>query len=100
MQHQQPNPAIDIRAALDEAMRQLATLLPRQAPLLDFAHINTLEGLQHLSFPEALAEARRYRGISGYLPAADYRAQLHKGRIDQADLAEVFAADATLRAGD
>lgn len=100
IQHQEHNPAIDMRKTLDEAVRQLSTLLPRQAPLLDFAHINTLEGLQHLTFPEALAEARRYRGISGYLPTADYRAQLHQGRITHEDLAAVFAADASLRASE
>jgi uncharacterized protein YbcC (UPF0753/DUF2309 family) len=100
MQHQEHNSTIDMRSTFDEVVRQLSTLLPRQAPLLDFAHINTLEGLQHLYFPEALAEAHRYRGISGYLPVADYRTQLHQGRIDHEDLAAVFAADESLRAAE
>ncbi|HEY0634661.1 MAG TPA: DUF2309 domain-containing protein [Gammaproteobacteria bacterium] len=99
MSHQKQS-AGNVRELVYEAVRQLQALLPRQAPLRDFAHINTLEGLQHLPFPVALAEARRYRGISGYASSAFYREQLRLGRITQNDLAAVFAADESLRAGD
>lgn len=81
----------DPRTALRELVHRLEHVLPGQAPIKDFVHHNTLHGLQHLPFPQAVAEARRVTGASGYLPAERFREFFASGRVQQADLDAALA---------
>lgn len=81
-------------------LEHLQHILPSQAPLRDFVHHNTLHGFQHLAFPEALKSAHEITGAYGYLPAQKFREYYQQGRIEQADLEAVLAADEALAAQD
>jgi uncharacterized protein YbcC (UPF0753/DUF2309 family) len=80
----------DIREQIRQLLSHLDHLLPAQAPIKDFVHHNTLHGLQHLPFPEALSRARRLTGARGYLPAERYQALYAEGRIHSEDLLAVI----------
>ncbi|MBF0212930.1 MAG: DUF2309 domain-containing protein [Magnetococcales bacterium] len=86
------------QARIRAALHHLEHLVPGQASITDFVHHNTLHGFQHLPFPQALAEARRWSGIYGYWPSERFRALVAEGRIDREDLWAVIADDAALRA--
>lgn len=88
--------ASDIRGQIRECLHHLEHLLPGQAPIRDFVHHNTLHGLQHLPFREALAEATRLTGNQGYLPPERFRAYLAEGRIARADLLEAIDTEPDL----
>ncbi|MFN3785930.1 MAG: putative inorganic carbon transporter subunit DabA, partial [Thiothrix sp.] len=77
-------------------LEHLTHILPEQAPLRDFVHHNTLHGLQHLPFPQALKAAHEITGAYGYWPADKFRGELRRQRITQADLQAVLAADPSL----
>lgn len=77
-------------------LEHLEHILPSQAPLRDFVHHNTLHGLQHLPFPQALKTAHEITGADGYWPTEKFREQFRRGRIDASDLQAVLAADASL----
>jgi uncharacterized protein YbcC (UPF0753/DUF2309 family) len=82
----------DMRAQIRVAVSHLEHLLPAQAPLKDFVHHNTLHGLQHLPFHEAITRARRITGNRGYLPAERFRSLYAEGRITREDLTAVLDA--------
>jgi uncharacterized protein YbcC (UPF0753/DUF2309 family) len=80
----------DVREQIRKLVVQLDHVLPAQAPIQDFVHHNTLHGLQHLPFPEALSQARRLTGARGYLPMERYQALYAEGRISHEDLLAVI----------
>ncbi|MEO5346665.1 MAG: DUF2309 domain-containing protein [Magnetococcus sp. YQC-9] len=86
------------RDRIHAAIHHLEHLVPGQASIRDFVHHNTLHGFQHLTFPEALSQARHYTGIFGYLPAERFRALFAEGRISREDLQAVIEADPSLNA--
>ncbi|MCK4675867.1 MAG: DUF2309 family protein, partial [Gammaproteobacteria bacterium] len=85
-----------IREELLEAIAHLEHVLPAQAPIRDFVHHNTLHGFQHLDFTDAIAEAHRVIGASGYLPHEKYREYFHNDRINESDISSVLDEDESL----
>ena len=90
----------DIRQRLRHSLEHFEHLLPGQAPIKDFVHHNTLHGLQHLTFTQALAEAERITGARGYLPLEDFRAYYREGRITRFDLEQVIDVTQGLQPGE
>ncbi len=88
----------DIREELLEAIEHLEHILPGQAPIKDFVHHNTLHGFQHFPFPQAISEAHKVTGASGYLPVEQFREYLQQGRIDKDDLNAILDEDDELDA--
>ncbi len=86
----------DIREELLEAIAHLEHVLPGQAPIRDFVHHNTLHGLQHLDFTDAIAESFRITGAKGFLPHERYREFYKAGRINDVDIDKVLDDDESL----
>lgn len=78
-------------ADLTALVEHLQHVLPGQAPLEDFVHHNTLHGLQHLPFPDAVRKADQQYGYYGYLSAKQFRQHYQNGRINADDLYTVLA---------
>ncbi|MDQ3401724.1 MAG: DUF2309 domain-containing protein, partial [Chloroflexota bacterium] len=76
----------EVREHLAHEIAHVSHLLPSQGPIGTFIHHNTLHGLQHLPFHDALAEGQRLLGGRGYLPAETYRAHHASGRISDEDI--------------
>ena len=79
------------REQLIEVIDHLGHLLPSQGPITTFVHHNTLHGLQHLPFDEALVAAEGFFGAMAYLSVEVSRAHYRTGRITDADLEAVKA---------
>lgn len=87
---------LTIREELLEAIAHLEHVLPGQAPIRDFVHHNTLHGLQHLDFTDAIAESCRITGAEGFLPQEKYREYFQRGRINDNDIYSVLDEDESL----
>lgn len=78
---------------LQHAVEHAAHLLPSQAPIQVFIHHNTLHAFENLPFEEAVQTAGAIFGCQPYLTEERYRDSVARGRIPQADLAEVLLDD-------
>jgi len=76
----------EIRYHLKHEVEHFSHLLSSQGPLTTFIHHNTLHGLQHLPFEEAVAEGTRILGGRGYLSNEEYRAFYRRSRIADEDI--------------
>lgn len=79
------------RDHLREVVEHLGHLVPSQGPMTTFVHHNTLHGLQHLPFDEAIEKGEAFYGARGYWPVEAMRSQYRAGRISDADLDAVMA---------
>jgi uncharacterized protein len=75
---------------IQQAIEHAAHLLPAQGPITVFIHHNTLHGLEHLPFEDAVRQASEIFGCRPYLPEERYRQELAKGRIQAHDLIDVL----------
>ncbi|MBA2448941.1 MAG: DUF2309 family protein [Chloroflexi bacterium] len=76
----------EMRHHLKHEVDHVSHLLSSQGPMSTFIHHNTLHGLQHLPFEEALAEGQRVLGGRSYLPNEEYRRFYASGRITDEDI--------------
>jgi uncharacterized protein YbcC (UPF0753/DUF2309 family) len=76
----------ETRFHLKHEVEHFSHLLSSQGPLTTFIHHNTLHGLQHLPFEDAVAEATRLMGARGYLSNDEYRGFYSRGRIADEDI--------------
>ncbi|MDQ3377729.1 MAG: Na-translocating system protein MpsB, partial [Actinomycetota bacterium] len=80
----------EMRHHLKHEVDHFSHLLAGQGPISTFVHHNTLHGLQHLPFEEAVTEAHRILGGRGYLSNEQFRSFYAKGRISDEDIAAAF----------
>ncbi|MBT9584795.1 DUF2309 domain-containing protein [bacterium] len=73
------------------AVEHASHLLAAQGPIKIFIHHNTLHGLEHLPFDEAVTRAERLLGGRAYLANAEFRRLYQAGRIDDEDLDAALA---------
>lgn len=78
-------------AALRQAIRDAAHLLPAQGPIGVFVHHNTLHAFEHLPFERAIAEAAALLGAEPYPDEAELRDAFARGRILERDLDAVLS---------
>jgi uncharacterized protein YbcC (UPF0753/DUF2309 family) len=76
----------EMRHHLKHEVDHFSHLLASQGPISTFIHHNTLHGLQHLPFEEAIAEAHRVLGGRGYFSNEQYRGFYASGRIADEDI--------------
>ncbi|MDQ4064595.1 MAG: DUF2309 domain-containing protein, partial [Actinomycetota bacterium] len=80
------------RDKIVETIEHLGHLLPNQGPITTFVHHNTLHGLQHRHFDEALTAAESFfPGAQAYPSVEQSRRYYRAGRITDADLDAVLA---------
>lgn len=65
-------------------------LLPSQGPITAFVFLNTLQGLEHLTFEDGVRKGARLFGCQPYLAEDRQRAKFARGRIRVEDLAAVI----------
>jgi uncharacterized protein YbcC (UPF0753/DUF2309 family) len=78
---------------LKHSIEHAAHLLPAQGPIVVFVHHNTLHALEHLPFEQAVVQGGETFGCHPYLPEADYRRDLARGRIQTADIEAALIDD-------
>ena len=76
--------------SLVDLIHELSELLPSQGPIDVFIHHNTLHGLEHLSFFDALEEGAKIFEARAYLDESRYLALYHEGRITNQDLEQAI----------
>ena len=86
----------DMREQILHLLEHFEHVLPAQAPIKDFVHHNTLHGYQHLSFPEALSQAKATTGAKGYLSNEQFRELFAQGRISIENLQQVLSEQSEL----
>lgn len=79
-------PRIEGYADILVDVAQAADVLAPLWPLTSFVAVNPLLGLQHLSFDEATAAARRWLGARTHLSLAEFRAAHRRDDITDGDL--------------
>ena len=84
------------RAVLRDTVRHLEHVLPAQAPIADFVHHNTLHGLQHLPFREAVVAAAARTGARGFMRLDESRRCYGRGRVWPDDLDAALRSTAAL----
>lgn len=89
----EPRGPTSSRARLERIISHVGHLLPAQGPISVFIHHNTLHAFEHLPFHEAVELAAETFGCEPYLAEDHYRAQLSRGRIHEADIDAVLAAE-------
>jgi uncharacterized protein YbcC (UPF0753/DUF2309 family) len=82
-----PSPSQHLLHALEHASHLLAA----QGPIKIFIHHNTLHGLEHLPFDQAVTEAECLLGGRAYLDPGDFRRLYGVGRIGDEDLEAALA---------
>ncbi|MBA2692569.1 MAG: DUF2309 family protein [Rubrobacter sp.] len=80
----------EMRHHLKHEVDHVSHLLAGQGPITTFIHHNTLHGLQHLPFEQAISEARRLIGGAGYFPNERYRELYKADRIADEDITAAF----------
>ena len=77
---------------LPTALGRVAHWLPRQGPIKDFVHHNTLHAFEYLPFHEGVAAGARVYGARAAMPQAFYLEAYRNGRIRDAALERALAA--------
>ena len=78
---------------IHRAIEHAAHSLPAQGPIDVFIHHNTLHAFEADAFEDAVVRAARLLGTEPFLTESRYRAELAAGRIQEADIEAVLAAD-------
>lgn len=79
---------------LKHALEHASHYLPAQGPIGVFVHHNTLHAFQHKPFDSAVVEAAGIFKTEPYLSEQAYQAERRRGRILDADIDAVLAAEA------
>ena len=83
----------DSHDALERTIAAAARFLPPQGPIDAFVAQNPLRGFEEMGFEEAVVRAGRLYRAQPFLPENEYRAELARGRIRDADVEAVLEAD-------
>ncbi|HND50991.1 MAG TPA: DUF2309 domain-containing protein, partial [Pirellulaceae bacterium] len=75
-------------------------LLPSQGPITAFVFLNTLQGLEDLSFDEGVRKGARLFGCQPYLSEERQRQKIARGRIRPEDIRAVVLEDLGERANE
>ncbi len=79
---------------LERIVAEAATYLPAQGPIGVFIHHNTLHAFEDRPFEQAVIDAGHLLNTEPFLSETRYREELARGRIRQADIDAVLAAEA------
>jgi uncharacterized protein YbcC (UPF0753/DUF2309 family) len=78
---------------LRQLIEQASQLLPAQGPITAFVFLNTLQGLEGLSFDDGVQLGGKLFGCQPYLPEERFREKFANGRITAADLTAAIQSD-------